>query len=488
MVVKKDKLEVLVVEDSPSICSELKRRIEQELDYTVHVAQTFAEARQLLDDLADRIYLASLDLSLPDALDGEVVDYVRGLGVPSVVFTASLDPKTRARVLSKDVIDYVVKDGQAVDNLVNLMKNLELNRDTGVLVVDDSEASRKHLRRLLELYSFKVYEAEDAVQALGLFKETNDIALAIVDYEMPGKDGVALTRSLRSRYAPENLSIIGVSGAGDKRMSVRFLKSGANDFLAKGFTREEFHCRVMQSVDTLRGIRRLHELSEIKDRFLGMAAHDLRTPISGIIGFNAMLLDGMCGQISEEQRRILQYVQTASRQMNDLVNDLLDISVIESGKLDLNLFPVASEEYLQERLRICAMMAEKKGIKVESEIGELPPVLADAARLVQVFDNLLGNAVKFSPADTTIRVEAHAGDEVLLYCVRDQGPGIDPEEKELLFHGFQKLSARPTGDETSTGLGLAIAEKIVLAHGGRIWVESKPGEGATFYFTIPLAS
>lgn len=231
--------------------------------------------------------------------------------------------------------------------------------------------------------------------------------------------------------------------------------------------------------------RRLTELNQLKNKFLGIAAHDLRNPLASISGFAELLLDDDAEPLTDEQREFLEMILNVSREMLTLVNDLLDVSIIESGRLDLTIGEGSLEEVLQERVRINRITAEKKRIQIHSSFGEVSPALFDAKRISQVVDNLITNAVKFSQPGTNVYVTlANEGEWVRVY-VRDEGPGISPADRARLFGEFQKLTARPTGDERSTGLGLAIVKKIIEAHGGSVMVESRMGEGSTFSFTLP---
>lgn len=231
---------------------------------------------------------------------------------------------------------------------------------------------------------------------------------------------------------------------------------------------------------------RLKELNELKDRFLGIAAHDLRGPLASIRGFSEVLLDGDAGPLTGEQREFAGIIHEVSEGMLALVNDLLDISVIESGKLDLRPREASLADVVRERVRLLEVVARKKNSTIETQTGDFNRTLPfDPDRIGQVVDNLVGNAIKFSPAGSRIQVIVEDGGGCATVTVRDNGPGIKPEEQARLFDAFQKLSARPTGGEQSTGLGLSIVKKIVEAHQGTVGVESEPGGGARFFFTLP---
>jgi len=172
--------------------------------------------------------------------------------------------------------------------------------------------------------------------------------------------------------------------------------------------------------------------------------------------------------------------------MLGLVNDLLDVSVIESGHFDLSRKPAVMADLLGERLRFALPMAERKNIALMLESEMDATVCVDRSRISQAIDNFISNAVKYSPAGSRVIIATSRDDQQLTVSVTDQGPGVPQAEIPKLFGDFQKLSNRPTAGETSTGLGLAIVKKVVDAHGGRVGVDSEVGRGSRFYFTLPL--
>jgi len=236
-------------------------------------------------------------------------------------------------------------------------------------------------------------------------------------------------------------------------------------------------------------IGELERLNRQKNEFIGIAAHDLRSPLSVIEMYSSFLLGGPAGRLSEKEREFLKVISLQSRFMLNLINDLLDVTRIESGNLDLR---PESGDYGQFVRRVAALqglLAERRGIAVAVEGGENPCVVRfDPARLEQVLNNIIGNAVRYSAAGTrvSVRVEREAG--LVRTSVRDQGPGIPAAEQGTIFKAFYRGTAKPAAGERSTGLGLPIARRIVEAHGGTIGVESEVGKGSTFFFTLPAAS
>lgn len=233
-------------------------------------------------------------------------------------------------------------------------------------------------------------------------------------------------------------------------------------------------------------LNKLVELNQIKNRFLGIAAHDLRNPLATVRGLSEILMSEATGPLTSEQQEYLTVINTASNSMLALVNDLLDISIIESGKLELQLKKESITRLIEERIHIYRVLAEKKEVNINYQFNEVPSPFFDPNRITQVFDNLLSNAIKFSPAGSSVDIAVTQEEEVVRISVRDEGPGISPEDQNKIFREFEKSSVKPTAGETSTGLGLAIAKKIVDAHHGTMWVESQAGSGSIFSFTLPI--
>lgn len=228
----------------------------------------------------------------------------------------------------------------------------------------------------------------------------------------------------------------------------------------------------------------LQQLNQLKNGFLGMAAHDLRNPL-GTIQMAVEMLETMDELSKEERDNMLNLVQQQTHYMVNLLNDLLDIAQIESGKLNLNLEQVEMRDFLTTEIARQAPIARKKGTHIVLKPVPDGCALFDPYRLRQVVDNFISNAVKYSPAGSTVTVRAIGETASWRIEVQDEGPGISAWERKQLFQEFTRISTRPTGGEKSTGLGLAIVRRIVQAHRGEVGVESEPGQGSTFWFRIP---
>ncbi|MEW5959820.1 MAG: GAF domain-containing sensor histidine kinase [Chloroflexota bacterium] len=229
----------------------------------------------------------------------------------------------------------------------------------------------------------------------------------------------------------------------------------------------------------------LRRLNELKNSFLGIAAHDLRNPLSNIQLITHLLTEENSDLSEVESKSLLNDINKQTGHMLSLLNELLDVTQIEAGKLNLQLKEIDLGLFLAETIRRQAMIAGPKGTRIHLEVEPGGEVLADPVQLRQVADNLISNAVKYSPPGSTVMVSVTRLDNGWRVNVQDEGPGITAEDRHLLFQDFARLSAKPTGGEKSIGLGLAISRRVVEAHGGKIGVDSEPGRGANFWFTLP---
>ncbi len=235
--------------------------------------------------------------------------------------------------------------------------------------------------------------------------------------------------------------------------------------------------------------QQLVELDHWKNRIMGIVAHDLRNPLGVIKGY-AQLLTGTntLGSLSDQQRDFVLRMNRAAEQMLMLINDLLDVSSVELGKLELHPRRVDLRDQLEEWYDANQVLAQAKKIEMNLDVPQdIGQVVLDPARIGQVINNLITNAVKFSYPETTITLRARRDGKHVEIAVQDQGQGIPEEELSKIFKDFGRTSVRPTGDETSTGLGLAIVKRMVDLHGGRIHVESRVGRGSTFTVRLPVA-
>ncbi|MBF0296716.1 MAG: response regulator [Magnetococcales bacterium] len=243
---------ILLVEGSKSFAALLKHRIESELHFSVFWSATLAGAKEIVRQEGSDFFLGILGMYLADAPNGEIIDYALSLNIPCVVFTGEMKDEVRQNVVSKRILDYFIKDNtSSIDAVLYFIDRLRKNASVRALVVDDSNSSRHHIRQFLMRCNFDVLEAADGQAALALLQEHEEVQLILVDYEMPGMNGFQLVKKIRTRMSRDRVAIIGLSSHGGGDLAARFLKAGANDFLAKPFRDEELFCRVSQNIELI---------------------------------------------------------------------------------------------------------------------------------------------------------------------------------------------------------------------------------------------
>jgi PAS domain S-box-containing protein len=225
-----------------------------------------------------------------------------------------------------------------------------------------------------------------------------------------------------------------------------------------------------------------------KSEFLANMSHELRTPLNAILGYTELILDGIYGEVPEKIREVLERLDNNGRHLLNLINDVLDLSKIEAGQLVLSLDEYSMADVIQTVITSVEALAAEKNLKLNvSAPAGLEIGRGDQQRIAQVLLNLVGNAIKFTESGE-VKVEVGVSDEMFLISVVDTGPGISIADQKKIFEEFQQADGSSTREKGGTGLGLSIAKKIVEMHGGRIWVESTPGKGSNFSFTLPIRS
>ncbi len=257
-----DQVKILIVEDSKMFANVIGNEIRSRLGFSCTIVSSLGAAKETLEKDPDGFFMAVVDLSLPDARDEEIVDFTVSKGISSIVFTGNFNDDIRERILGREVVDYVLKEGiQDVDYLVRAIHRVYRNQFVKVLVVDDSSVTRAHLKNLLSLQKLVILEASSGKEGLEIIKSNPDIRLVITDYNMPEMDGFQFVSAIRKKYSSDRMAIIGISAHGSGVLSAKFLKKGANDFVNKPFAKEELYCRVNQNLEMLEYIDAIHDAS-----------------------------------------------------------------------------------------------------------------------------------------------------------------------------------------------------------------------------------
>jgi len=376
-----------------------------------------------------------------------------------------------------------------------------------IMVVEGEADTRATLCGILEDAGYRVIGLERGTEALEIIR-SSPFNIIITDISFPDVAGVEILE-LAKEINPD-VAVIMITGYASREAGVDALNQGAYAYFVKPVNPDEIKTTIANAlkqqrlslenkrlVDRLQRSNKLlfeanEELSratQAKSEFLANISHELRTPLSVIIGFSELMIDKVTGEINDKQRQCLSDILDSTQHMLNLINDVLDLSKIESGKVELKLENIALSKVIQSltRTMMPILTPRQQSLDVEIE-DDLPPVHADKAKVKQVFFNLLSNATWFSPDGGNLKIEAVRKGDWCQVSVIDNGIGINKEDQEQIFEPFCQLDNPLTREKNGTGLGLTLVKQIIERHGGRIWVKSDYGKGSRFIFTLPLAT
>jgi two-component system sensor histidine kinase/response regulator len=352
-----------------------------------------------------------------------------------------------------------------------------------LLVVDDQPANIRTIGTLLGRLGFEIIPATDGEQALKRLGVARP-DLILLDVLMEGLDGFEVCRRIRADSAWADVPIIFLSAADDKEFIVRAFEAGGVDYVAKPFNRDELVSRVRTHLALKFARDRMKQLAEDKDELIGILAHDCHNHIGGI-QMTAQLMGSRARSLGDARlEQMAGSIERASGQMLAFMKEFLANAAADRGLVGEPQV-LSLRELFEAVLRRYQEAAQRKGLELRIDLAGEVSVNAPSSALEQVFDNLISNAVKFSPSGKTIVIGANYDGKDVECFVRDEGPGFSEEDKAQMFRRYRRLSARPTGGEPSTGLGLSIVKKLVEAMGGQLACESRQGEGATFTARFP---
>ena len=377
-----------------------------------------------------------------------------------------------------------------------------------ILVVDDEKEIRVFLHKALSRFGgFHVELAESGEEALQkLEKEPFDLVLT--DLKMPRMDGLQLIAGI-AKSKPQTLTII-MTGHGTIDSALEAMKLGASDYITKPLNLDETIVRLRKVLEERQRFVRLKDFADqleranqelrkidaMKSEFVSVASHELRTPLAAIKNAVQLMLSGKTGEINKNQEKFLSVADRNINRLTNILNDLLNLSRIESGKIELKFENIELKEITELAASSLRPYADGKSIQIEAQIPEqLPAIYGDQEKIEQIFTNLIGNAIKFTPDGGKILITAKLlshdkkggyGDMAAI-SIKDTGIGIPAEHLEAIFEKFHQVEGSLQRSVSGTGLGLAITKGLVEAHQGKIWVESEVEKGSTFTFTLPVS-
>lgn len=396
-----------------------------------------------------------------------------------------------------------------------MMEQLD-NMDYNLLIVDDEIEVTKSLARQFRR-KYKVHTATEVKEAIQIMEHEN-IQVVISDQRMPGLTGVDFFYRIKDKY-PDALKLI-LTGYSDIEAVIGAINEGqVFRYITKPWNPEELDATIKEAFEKyelitknrklMRNLQeanqnleekvklrtmeleqsnaKLKELNIIKNKYVGIVAHDLRNPIGNIYNFSDLLISDYQELTKEQHISFLKLINERSTYSLNLIEEFLDASKIESGILDLKFKTWDFCEITKNSIAQNAFFANKKSQKIIFECtDEKISVLCDKNKMEQVINNLIGNAIKYSPENKSIWIRIKKTDNQLVTSVIDKGQGIPESELDSIFNSFQTTSVKSTAGEKSTGLGLAIVKKIIAAHNGKIEVKSEFGVGSEFIFSIPM--
>ena len=376
-----------------------------------------------------------------------------------------------------------------------------------ILVVEDEAGTRATLSAILEDAGYEVTGLEKGAEARKMIR-SHSFNVIITDIRLPDVGGLEILE-LAKEINPD-VAVIMMTGYASIETAVNAVNEGAYAYFVKPINPDEIKTTITNALKQQRlslenkrlveSLQRSNKLlfeaneelkraTQLKSEFLANMSHELRTPLNVIIGFSELMVDKVPGKINEEQRQCLSDILDSSHRLLNLVNEVLDLSKVESGKMEFKLENVALTEVIESltRTMLPVLAPRKQSLDIEIEEG-LPAVHVDEGRLEQVLLNLATNSSKFTPDGGKLKIEAVRNGDWCQVSVIDNGIGIKEEDQERIFEPFCWLDNPLTKEKSGTGLGLALVETIVEKYGGQIWVESEYGKGSRFTFTLPLAT
>jgi two-component system sensor histidine kinase/response regulator len=353
-----------------------------------------------------------------------------------------------------------------------------------ILVADDQPANIQAVGTMLGKQGFEIVPATDGPTTLKrLALRTPDLIL--LDVLMPGMDGVEVCRRIRENPDWRDIPIIFLSAADDKELIVRALEAGGVDYVTKPFNFSEMLSRVRTHLALKAARDRLRQLAEDKDELLGILAHDLKNSLGGVQMSARLLRDAFARSDRGKEQQLADNICQTIGQLLGFVKEFLANSAADHG-IDLKAEPVRLGQAVSRVAEAYRETASRKELQLRLDLPAEPQtVLADPGALGQILDNLVSNAVKFSPPGKQVTLSIRPAGRMVECVVRDQGPGFNAKDQARMFRRYARLSARPTGGEPSTGLGLSIVKKLVVAMRGELQCETAEGNGTAFIVRLP---
>ena len=482
---------VLVVDDEKVIRDGCTLSLKPE-GYRVATAENGQQALELL--ALETVHVVLCDLKMPIMGALEVLEEmgVRYPGIPVIIITGHGTVDDAVECMKKGAYDFVTKPFRLDHLTLCVRRALEKQRL-------ESQARKLEEERARNLYSLALEQSRMHTivhcMADGVLVTNRDLEVVLVNaalYQLLGLKGPAppapLAAFIQDDCLREAIQSLLSNGEENKTISQE-LACGRMHLKALSAAFHGPDHQVLGTVTVFNDVTSFKELDEMKNDFVRMVSHELRSPISAIRLQHTVILDGLAGELTDKQRELITRAQAKLEGLLELINDLLDVAKMEAGFRHFDQVSLQLPEVLQEIVEFMEAKAESQGVKLQLEAApDLPPILADHRGMEEIFTNLISNAINYSPSGGNITVCINLLGDHLEVRISDQGVGIEAGEIPKIFDKFYRVKSPQTRQVIGTGLGLPIVKSVVEAHRGAIEVESQVGVGSTFRVLLPTGS